>query len=55
MGNCPHCKEPLNNRAVVMKDNTVLCYTCGRLRADQKTRRIEIFALTCEELERRKR
>lgn len=54
-GKCEHCKEPLNNRVVVMGDGAIFCYTCGRLRADQRCRRLEIFALTCEELERRKR
>ena len=48
---CNHCKGELTNRLVVMADDTIRCYTCGRLEADKSGRREDE---TEEELWKRK-
>jgi len=54
MSKCDHCDEPLGNRMVVMEDNSIYCYTCGRLEADYHCRSPEILYKTREAfLERR--
>ena len=36
---CAHCKIEIGDSPlVVMADDTIRCYTCGRLKADQRTR-----------------
>jgi hypothetical protein len=51
---CANCKIEVGNRLVVMADNSVWCYTCGRLRADQRCRRMAIFVECVEALEERR-
>jgi len=38
MALCDHCKIELGRRLVVMADNKIMCYTCGRLKADMPCR-----------------
>ena len=35
---CAHCKGEVGSRMVIMANDIICCYTCGRLRADQKCR-----------------
>jgi hypothetical protein len=35
---CVHCGIDVGNRMVIMGDNTIHCYTCGRLKADDRCR-----------------
>ena len=46
MSKCDHCDEPLGNRMVVMADDSILCYTCGRLKADYHCRDRTLLDLT---------
>lgn len=51
---CVHCGIEVTNYWVIMKDDSICCYTCGRLRADQRCRRMEIFVESVELLQERK-
>ncbi len=35
---CVHCGIDVGNLMVIMGDNSVWCYTCGRLKADERCR-----------------
>ena len=35
---CKNCKIDIDNQMVIMEDNTIWCYTCGRLKADEGCR-----------------
>jgi hypothetical protein len=35
---CQNCKIDIDNLMVIMEDNTIWCYTCGRLKADERCR-----------------
>jgi hypothetical protein len=52
---CKHCDEPVGNRVVVMGNDSIYCYTCGRLEADQSCRGKDVnqYVRTIEELGRR--
>lgn len=42
---CAHCKIEIGNQLVSMEDNSVCCYTCGRLKAEQD--------MSCREIRRK--
>ena len=56
MALCAHCKIEIENAKVVMADDSIMCYTCGRLKADMSCRgndRQHMF-VTLKVLEERK-
>jgi hypothetical protein len=52
--NCTHCKGGIDNRLVVMEDDDIHCYTCGRLKAEMSSRRINLVDKTKQALRERK-
>ena len=53
---CKHCGVDVGNQMVILEDNTIHCYTCGRLKADQNCRGQDVnhFVATVEELGKRR-
>lgn len=56
MALCAHCKIELGDTKVVMADDSIMCYTCGRLKADMpcRTRDKKHMFVTMKVLEERK-
>lgn len=51
---CTHCKGTTGNELVVMEDNSLHCYTCGRLKAELSSRRVSLYDLSIKAIRERK-